>query len=166
MIRRTWAQALLVVFLSAAAPGAEVLAESFAVYGGIYDTKSSKENRASELGVEYRFAPLEVPKVTLRPAIGITNTDEDSFWIYGGLRLDHALGRRWMISPQFAVTLYEDGDGKDLGGVLEFRSGLEISYGFAEGPRVGLVFYHLSNGGFYSFNPGSNSLVLTVSLDR
>ena len=164
VIRETWTRTLLVVLLLAAAPGAGVLAESFAVYEGIYDTESG-ENRAVELGVEYRFAPLEVPKVTLTPAIGMTNTDDDSFWVYGGLRLDHALGR-WMITPQFAVTLYEDGDGKDLGGLLEFRSGLEITYGFTKGPRVGLLFYHLSNGGFYGFNPGSNSLVLTVSLGR
>ena len=67
------------------------------------------------------------------------------------------------MTPQFAVTLYEDGDGKDLGGPLEFRSGLEVAYDFARGPTVGLLFYHLSNGDFYDFNPGSNSLVLTVA---
>ena len=71
-----------------------------------------------------------------------------------------------MVTPQFAVSLYEQGDGRDLGGVVEFRSGLEVAYAFAKGPRVGVLFYHLSNGDFYDFNPGSNSFVVTLSFGR
>ncbi|MCP3959524.1 MAG: acyloxyacyl hydrolase [bacterium] len=155
---------LLAVLVMALAPGAEALADSLAVYEGIYDTES-KEDHTTELGVEYRFGPLEVSKVRLIPAIGIAGTSDDNYWFYGGVRLDLELGR-WAVTPQFAVSLYQEGGGKDLGGPVEFRSGLEVTYGFAKGPRVGLLFYHLSNGILYNFNPGSNSLVLTVSLGR
>ena len=161
--RKTWIPALASALLVAVAPGG-ALAGDWAVYGGIYDT-ASEDDHPTELGLEYRFGALGVPKVALRPAVGIAGTEDGNAWGYGGLRLDLALGR-WVVTPQFAVALYEDGDGKDLGGVLEFRSGLEVAYDFARGPTVGLLFYHLSNGDFYDFNPGSNSLVLTLAFGR
>ena len=152
----------------AMAPGAQALGlEGWAVYGGIFNT--ANDDNPTELGVEYRFKGLRLPKLpaslALRPAVGVAGTEDGNFWAYGGLRLDLKLGA-WAVTPQFAAALYEDGDGRDLGGILEFRSGLEVSYRFGTGPRLGLLFYHLSNGDFYDFNPGSNSLVLTLSLGR
>ena len=162
--RKSRALALAVVTLVATAPGAAALAAGWAAYGGIYDT-ASEDGHPAELGLEVRFAALGIPKVALRPAAGIAGTDDGNAWVYGGLRLDLELGR-WVVTPQFAVTLYDAGDGKDLGGPLEFRSGLEVAYDLATGPTVGLLFYHLSNGDFYDFNPGSNSLVLTLAFGR
>ena len=151
------------------APGADAIGfKGWAVSGGIYDT-ANDDNNPLELGVEYRFAGLKVPKlpvsVALKPAVGIAGSEDGNAWVYGGLRLDLKLGG-WVVTPQFAVSLYERGDGKELGGVLEFRSGLEIGYQLGKGPRVGVLFYHLSNADFYHFNPGSNSLVLTLRLGR
>ncbi len=141
--------------------------KGWSVYGGIYNT--ANDDNPTELGVEYRFAGIKIPKfpafIVLKPAAGIAGTEDDNFWAYGGLRLDFKLGS-WAVTPQFAVSLYEQGDGRDLGGVVEFRSGIEVARSFAAGPRVGLLFYHLSNADFYDFNPGSNSLVLTLSLGR
>ncbi len=156
------------ILAAAVAPGAEAIGlEGWAAQGGIYNT--ADDDNPLELGVEYRFAGLKVPglpvSMALKPAVGISGTEDGNGWIYGGLRLDLKLGG-WVVTPQFAVALYEDGDGRDLGGVVEFRSGLEIGYRLAAGPRVGLLFYHLSNADFYDFNPGSNSLVLTLSLGR
>jgi hypothetical protein len=138
-----------------------------AIYGGIFNTDGDES--PIELGLEYRFDGIKLPKLpasaALRPAIGVAGTEEDNYWIYGGLRLDLKL-LGWTVTPQFAVTLYEEGDGKDLGGVLQFRSGFEVSFRFAAGPRLGLLFYHLSNANLYDRNPGSNSLVVTLSLGR
>ena len=138
-----------------------------AVYGGIFNT--ANDDNPTEFGIEYRFSGLRTPKfpasLALKPAVGLAGTEDGNAWVYGGLRLDLKLGS-WVITPQFAASLYEDGDGRDLGGVLEFRSGIEVAYRLPAGPRVGLLFYHLSNGDFYDFNPGANSLVLTLSLGR
>ncbi len=157
-----------VILAMAVAPGADAIGlKGLAVYGGIYDT--ANDDQPLEVGVEYRFAGLKVPKLpvsmALRPTVGVAGTEDGNAWIYGGLRLDLKLGGL-VVTPQFAVSLYEDGDGRDLGGVLEFRSGLEISFSFGVGPRIGILFYHLSNADYYDFNPGSNSLVLTLSLGR
>ena len=158
---KTWAPALIAICGLAWAPGAAARPVEWAVYGGVYDTEADEQ--PTELGAEVRFPPLKIPKVTLRPAAGVAGTEDGNAWAYGGVRLELSFNR-WVITPQFAVTLYDQGDdGRDLGGPLEFRSGLEVAYDLARGPKVGLLFYHLSNAGLYEFNPGSNSLVLTLS---
>ena len=160
-----WVPSLIAVWVLVFAPRAEAL--EWALYGGIYDTAA--EEQPIEGGIELRWQAIEIPgmpaKLALRPVAGLAGTEDGNAWVYGGLRLDIGLGS-WIVTPQFSVSLYENGDGKELGGVLEFRSGLEIAYRFDEGPKVGLLFYHLSNANFYHFNPGSNSLVLTLAFGR
>lgn len=165
---RPWILAVSLVLAAAIAPGADAKGiKGWSVYGGIYNT--ANDDNPTELGVEYRFKGLKIPKfpdfIVLKPAAGIAGTEDGNAWAYGGLRLDFKLGS-WVITPQFAVSLYDQGDGRDLGGEVEFRSGIEVAHKFAAGPRVGLLFYHLSNADFYDFNPGSNSLVLTLSFGR
>jgi hypothetical protein len=88
-----------------------------------------------------------------------------TLYVYGGLRYDRPLGRSWFLSPQLAAGLYSHEQGIDLGGALEFRSGLEISREFRGGrSRAGRLLLHRSNGPHYSPNPGTEGLVLTYSL--
>jgi hypothetical protein len=82
---------------------------------------------------------------------------------YAGFRVDVPVGDRWVFSPGSAAGLYYRDGGKNLGGALEFRSHVELAYRLPWDGRVGLCFYHLSNGGLFSFNPGTESLVLTYS---
>ncbi len=167
-VNRCWILAASVILASAIAPGADAKGlKGWSIYGGIYNT--ANDDNPTELGVEYRFKGLKIPKfpasIALKPAVGVAGTEDGNTWAYGGLRLDFKLGS-WVITPQFAVALYERGNGRELGGALEFRSGIEVAHKFPGGPRVGLLFYHLSNADIYHLNPGSNSLVLTLSLGR
>lgn len=118
---------------------------------------------AFELGIERRFDRFRLLKLSLIPVAGVTVTSDGGFYVAGGARLDHPLGDRWVVSPHFAVTLLEQGDGRDLGSVVEFRSGLEIAYLLPNRRRLGLSFYHLSNAGIDKTNPGSESLVFVYS---
>jgi lipid A 3-O-deacylase len=60
--------------------------------------------------------------------------------------------------------LYEPGGGgPDLGGTLQFRSGLEIGLATAAGLRLGLALDHRSNAGIYRDNPGLETLQIRVS---
>jgi hypothetical protein len=88
-------------------------------------------------------------------------TAQGSLYVYGGFRFDLPLGERWLVSPQWAAGLYYYAGGRDLGGALEFRSGIELSRRLGERSRLGLTLYHLSNAGLYSRNPGTESLLLT-----
>ena len=146
-----------------AAAGEADARPGWAVSGGFFDIDDS-DFEVLEAGVEYRFRPPRAWRsIGLRPMAGVSANEDEAFWAYGGLRYDFAFSAHWVVSPSFAVTLYEEGDSKDLGGSLHFRSSLELSYRFASGRRVGVGFYHLSNAGLEDRNPGQNSLVLVVS---
>ncbi len=82
---------------------------------------------------------------------------------YGGLNLDFAIGK-FYVTPNFMVGAYSRGDGKDLGGPLEFRSGLELSYEMENTHRVGVAFNHISNARIYTHNPGAETLLVNYSI--
>lgn len=121
-----------------------------------------------ETGWELRFAPRRfrwLPRAVpdLSPTAGAMATAQGSLYVYGGFRCDLPLGRVWTVSPQSAAGLYYWDGGRDLGGVLQFRSGFELSRRITVRSRLGLTLYHLSNAGFYQRNPGSESLVVTYT---
>ena len=158
---RGWLVAAIVAG-AAAMPVAPARAEEgreLALSAGSYDIAKT---RSIEAGVEYR---LRSRAWGLVPALGGALNDDGAFWVYGGLRRPFRVGRGWRLTPGLAVSLYEEGSsGKDLGGLLEFRSSLELSYRFAGGSSLGLAFYHLSNASLYDDNPGSNSVTLSWAL--
>lgn len=125
------------------------------------------DGSTAEGGIEYRLRPVTRTRHgPVLPAVGVSGTRDGSVWLHGSLRFDLKISACWVVTPQVGASLYDNGDGKNLGGVLEFRSGIELTYRFERGARLGLVFYHLSNGHIYTRNPGSNSLVLTYGLGR
>lgn len=144
-------------------PPAEVSA-SYGLFDGL------REGDGLEAGWEvryparrFRLLPSWVPEVI--PVAGATASSRGILYGYGGVRLDLPVGERWRLSPGWATGIYYSGHGKKLGGALEFRSHIELSYGLRNGSRVGLCLYHLSNAGIFDFNPGSESLLLTYSAD-
>lgn len=121
-----------------------------------------------EVGMELQFAPRRfqflpafVPE--LIPKAGVVAGAQGSLYMYGGAQVDFPLGRRWTFTPGWAAGLYHRSEDFDLGGPLEFRSSLELSYQLVNGARLGVCLYHLSNAGLFTRNPGSESLVVTYS---
>ncbi|HEX2252622.1 MAG TPA: acyloxyacyl hydrolase [Thermoanaerobaculia bacterium] len=150
---------------------------AFGVLDGVREGQGTVEVR---LGPWTRLPLFE--GLPVEPAFGLTGTTEGSAYLYSSLRFDlfqtlewlsgrvHERGgrpsapRHWQIVPFTGVGLYEEGDdGKALGGLVEFRSGVEVSVRVTERSRLALSFYHLSNAGIYDANPGSESLVLLWS---
>lgn len=112
----------------------------------------------------FHWLPRWVPDPA--PTLGGMATSDGALYAYAGFRFGVPLGktRAWRFTPQWAAGLYYyPPGGRSLGGLVEFRSGVELSRRVANGARVGLLFYHLSNAGFYERNPGSESLVLTYT---
>ena len=150
-----------------AVPAAAQGSEGWAFSIGQFDI--ARNERPTEGGIEYRFRSVELWSVSIKPTVGVTVTEDDSYWVYATAGYDFELGSRWVLTPSLGVSIYDPSDeGKDLGGPIEFRSGLEISYRLRKdgGPRIGFIFYHLSNAVLYDINPGSNSLALSFSLGR
>jgi len=151
----------------------------FSVYGGLYDVEEVALD-TPEAGFEVRLASTDfgfLPSwLALQPIAGATQAGEGNVWVYAGLRYDWQsaespaeggvgmrAGGRFGIALSFAVSYYEPGDGKDLGGPLEFRSYGEINVRVGKEARLGFGLYHLSNGGIYDPNPGSESVVVSLS---
>jgi lipid A 3-O-deacylase len=120
------------------------------------------ENEATHLGAEYRFHPLDYG---VRPTIGASITTDGSVYGYGGFNWDiEVVPNQFFLIPNFMAGLYAEGDGKDLGHTIEFRSGVEFAYQMPNAHRVGLAFNHISNAGIGNKNPGAETLMLTYSL--
>ncbi|EDP64017.1 hypothetical protein BAL199_05464 [alpha proteobacterium BAL199] len=127
-------------------------------YYDLFDDQSAGEAR-----LEYRFS--ETQKLFFfTPFVGVTATTDAATYGYAGVGIDIFFGKRWVATPNFAVGLYGDGDGKDLGHAVEFRSGLEVAYRFDNYSRLGLSFTHISNAGLGERNPGVESLVVVYSM--
>ena len=69
-----------------------------------------------------------------------------------------------MVTGSLGAGYYEEGDGKDLGHELEFRSQIEIAYRFDDRSRLGLAVSHTSNASIADTNPGSESAILYYSV--
>lgn len=130
---------------------------------GVYDLLREK-GRTCEFSAEYKFH-FECLKASqqffeFRPLVGLMGTVRGSVYLYGGLNLDLLFWDHFVFAPGFAAGYYRKGGGKDLGYPLEFRSGIELGWQFADGHRLGAHFYHLSNASLGRKNPGEESLVL------
>ncbi|WP_430009149.1 acyloxyacyl hydrolase [Methylophaga lonarensis] len=132
----------------------------WAIHAGVFD--SFRSHNAAEVGFEYRFA-AQPPLFYLIPAIGLTINDDGGYWAHLGLRYDFPLNEHWALTPNFSLVGYEKGSGKDLGGGLQFRTGLELAYKIDDYSRIGLGIYHLSNGNLHQKNPGAESVFVTYS---
>lgn len=127
---------------------------------GWYDL-IDQDDQAMLGGVEYRFMPIGYG---VRPMVGVFGTTDSAVYGYAGLHWDIKVTDQFYISPNFAAGLYGQGDGKDLGGAIEFRSGIELGYQMANRHRIGLSLNHLSNASIYDKNPGVETLIMTYSL--
>tara|TARA_R100001163_G_C5056976_1_gene193474 strand:+ start:645 stop:1193 length:549 start_codon:yes stop_codon:yes gene_type:complete len=132
---------------------------SFIRFGsGYYDIND--DHSAAEFHLEYISGSKWW---VFNPFVGAMATSDTAFYGYAGIRLDLFVGRRFVITPSFAPGLYHDGDGKDLGYPIEFRSAIEFAYRFDDRSRLGLSLYHLSNAGLDENNPGTEVINLHYS---
>ncbi len=153
----------LALALCAVRPAAAQDPAFLAFSAGGFDVNDDQS--AAEARIEYRS---DFRRFFLAPIVGLMANSDGGVYGYGGVALDLFFGRRIVVTPNFAIGGYRRGDGKDLGSVLEFRSGLEVAYRFDDRSRLGIAFSHISNASIDDNNPGTESLVLTyaVPLDR
>ena len=152
----------LVAWAAATAPAGAI---EILLSAGEFDVEEEIGDGPYEAGVVVRLDWIELwrwSRVAVVPAFGAMANEDDSAYGWAGFAIKIPLGARWRLVPTLAAGAYERGDGKNLGGVLEFRSSLEVAVRPNERTAIGLEFYHLSNAGLHELNPGTNSLVLTI----
>ena len=93
---------------------------------------------------------------TLQPVTGVLITADNAGYIYTGFQIPYKSGSL-TITPSFTPGLYSDGDGKDLGHVIEFKSEIQISLEISSNSELGFSYNHISNASLGNKNPGANS---------
>ena len=158
--------------MTALLPAAPARAAEVVISAGEYDVERAAQGQEAPLvaGLVVRLTGTEVWRSkrgwSLIPAFGVMGTEENAVYGWGGGALLIPINNQWGLVPQLGAGIYHQGDDKNLGGSLEFRSGLEVVFRASDALRVGLEFSHLSNAGFHELNPGVNSLVLTFAVGR
>ena len=165
-LRAIWAaSSLILVFaagLSAAAPArADSDDPSFLVFGAGYYDINKQDNTAADFRLEYRHGEKFW---IFKPWVGIEGTSDGGFYGAVGVLIDVYFGKRVVLTPSFGGGFYANGDGKDLGHAVEFRSQIEISYRFDDRARLGLAFSHISNASIGEDNPGVEILNVYYAL--
>ena len=93
---------------------------------------------------------------TISPITGAMITADNGGYIYTGGQAQYKIGNI-NFTPSFTPGLYNQGDGKDLGHVVEFKSELQFSLDLFKNSELGFSYNHISNASLGDKNPGANS---------
>ena len=92
----------------------------------------------------------------LSPITGALITADNAGYFYTGVEAQYKIGSI-NFTPSFTPGLYHEGDGKDLGHVIEFKSELQFSLNLSGDSQLGFSYNHISNASLGDKNPGANS---------
>ena len=92
----------------------------------------------------------------LSPITGFMITADNAKYAYTGIQAQYKIGYVNII-PSFTPGLYGEGDGKDLGHIVEFKSEVQLSLDLFKNTELGFSYNHISNASLGDKNPGANS---------
>ena len=129
----------------------------FNVYTGMFDF-SDDGKRSTLIGFQHQNEDFNRDTFlgNLSPISGALFTADNAGYIYTGVQAQYKIGAL-NFNPSFAPGLYHEGNGKDLGHIIEFKSELQISLDLSENSELGFSYNHLSNASLGDKNPGANS---------
>ena len=126
-------------------------------FTGNFDFSDDKQ-KAILVGLQHQNENLNRKTFlgNVSPITGGFVTENSSAYIYTGVEWNVDMGGM-KFTPSFAPGLYHEGNGKDLGHVLEFKSEVQLSYSASENTSLGVSYNHVSNASLGDKNPGANS---------
>ena len=129
----------------------------FNVYSGMFDF-SDDGKKSTLIGFQHQNENLNRDTFfgNISPITGALITTDNASYIYTGIQAQYKLGNL-NITPSFTPGLYHEGDGKDLGHLLEFKSEVQISLDIFKNSELGFSYNHISNASLGDKNPGANS---------
>ena len=127
------------------------------VFTGMFDF-SDDGKKSTLIGFEHQDENLNRDTFlgNLSPITGLLITADNAGYIYTGIQAQYKMGAL-NFTPSFTPGLYHEGDGKDLGHILEFKSELQFSLDLAGNSQLGFSYNHISNASLGDKNPGANS---------
>ena len=127
------------------------------VYTGMFDF-SDDGQAAGLIGFEHQSEELWMKSRIgkLSPITGGFMTANNAIYLYTGIQGEYDLGFA-KFTPSFAPGLYGQGDGKDLGHPLEFKTEFQLTFDLSKTSHLGMSYNHISNASLGEINPGANS---------
>ena len=124
---------------------------------GNFDFSDDKQS-AILVGFQHQNENLERDTLigNISPITGGFITENSASYVYTGFEWNVDMGGL-IFTPSFAPGLYFEGDGKDLGHILEFKSEVQFSYELSKSSSIALSYNHISNASLGDKNPGANS---------
>ena len=129
----------------------------FNVYSGMFDF-SDDGKKSTLLGLQHQNENLNRDTFlgNLSPITGGLITADSATYVYTGVQAQYKIGAL-NLTPSFTPGLYHEGDGKDLGHLIEFKSEVQLSLDLTKTSEFGFSYNHLSNASLGEKNPGANS---------
>jgi len=129
----------------------------FNLYMGMFDF-SDDGKRSQIIGFQHQNENLikESFLGTLSPVTGALITQDSASYLYTGVQAMYKVGNI-NITPSFTPGIYNQGDGKDLGHMVEFKSEVQLSLDLPKESQFGFSYNHISNASLGDKNPGANS---------
>ena len=129
----------------------------FSVYTGMFDF-SDDGKKSTLIGFQHQNENLNRDTFlgNFSPITGVLITADNAGYIYTGVQAQYKIGAL-NITPSFTPGLYHEGDGKDLGHMLEFKSEIQLSLDLSKTSELGFSYNHISNASLGDKNPGANS---------
>ena len=126
-------------------------------YSGMFDF-SDDGKKSTLIGFEHQNENLNRDTFlgNLSPITGALITADNAGYFYTGVEAQYKIGSI-NFTPSFTPGLYHEGDGKDLGHVIEFKSELQFSLDLSGDSQLGISYNHISNASLGDKNPGANS---------
>ena len=129
----------------------------FSLFTGMFDF-SDDGKRSTLIGFQHQNENLNRNTFlgNLSPITGALITGDNAGFVYTGVQAQYKIGLL-NFTPSFTPGLYHEGNGKDLGHLIEFKSELQISLDLSKNSELGFSYNHLSNASLGDKNPGANS---------
>ena len=127
------------------------------IFTGMFDFSDHKQ-AAGVLGLQHQNEELfrKIFLGKLSPVTGGFLTENSAAYLYTGVQAEYELGFL-TITPSFAPGYYHEGNGKDLGSPLEFKSEVQMTFNLSDSTHLGMSYNHISNASLGDKNPGANS---------
>ena len=132
-------------------------------YTGNFDFSDEKQ-KAILVGFQHQNENLERNFLigNASPITGGFITENSAAYLYTGVEWNYTMSEKLKFTPSFAPGIYHEGDGKDLGHALEFKTEIQLSYAVSEKTNLGVSYNHLSNASLGDKNPGANSYMFNL----
>ena len=158
----------LIIFLAIFFTATNLFAEEIShhqynFFTGNFDFSDDKQ-AASLFGFQHQNENLERNTFlgNASPITGGFITENSAAYVYTGVEWNYAIGNKIKFTPSFAPGIYHEGDGKDLGHALEFKTEMQLSYTLSDSANLGMSYNHISNASLGDKNPGANSYMFNL----